>query len=611
MYQKIYFMPKSTGTFADTLAAFGLAAVLQEVYEQAHERWSGKNVRIRDAGPYYEIELPTELRQEWVEQCSFFSLAKPIHSAKYPMESVTDVWDLDQEWEKVKQYVATQKTLGKTVENAGQAGEGVENTLLDSQIAPEFEVLALLSNTPMQALKTYNRIVLQWHDGHEYFKENLRAILELATTPDADFESIAELWSKSIHQVKRVKNLSLRETASQLFNPIQGQGQNHPKANRLDTRRNLDSFWLVEYLKAVGIWISAIPREEYVDKKKKKKGLPSRKTYVIVPADMGITLKAHTSILHKFSQRLRNTTMVKMDCVVSLLYTQSLLEYTEAGQQDELDFEGFGPENVVAGFQVAHYKGLNQRSYTMLGTGFIGLPHWTGEVKTHARVNELQQIIKEHLDIIGNIEEESGDGYNLLVLYRDFLSGGKLETFFDFAIGYSQYLTHELEQKNFWVKPFSTQNLRSLLMNTNPQLKEVLENEGFRNIAYAIRHSTVVLQYQKSRWQQKKGPKPLYDIQYGLGQQLARKTPYVSEFIAELSDFLRRYSAENSQTMENLSKAYLGEIPEQIRYLLRKDIRTNDFNEFANILTPENSQTIGNLLIAYGYARESKDEESK
>ena len=148
-------------------------------------------------------------------------------------------------------------------------------------------------------------------------------------------------------------------------------------------------------------------------------------------------------------------------------------------------------------------------------------------------------------------------------------------------------------------------------MNTNPQLKEVLENEGFRNIAYAIRHSTVVLQYQKSRWQQKKGPKPLYDIQYGLGQQLARKTPYVSEFIAELSDFLRRYSAENSQTMENLSKAYLGEIPEQIRYLLRKDIRTNDFNEFANILTPENSQTIGNLLIAYGYARESKDEESK
>jgi hypothetical protein len=584
-------MPKSTGTFADTLAAFGLAAVLSEIIERANMRWSGQKVKIRDMGPYYQVELPTELRQEWVEQCSFFSLAKPIHSAKYPVESATDVWDLDREWEKVKQSVVIQKTLGETIENTDQAGEGIENTLLDSQIAPEFEVLALLSNTPMQALKTYNRIVLQWHDSHEYFKENLRAILQLAATPDADFESVAELWSKSIHQVKRVKKLSLRETASQLLNPVQGQGQNHPKANRLDTRRNLDSFWLVEYLKAVGLWIVAIPREEYVDKKKKKKNLPSRKTYVIVPAEKGITLKAHTGILRKFASMLRNTTIVKMDCVTVLLYTQVLLEYSEAGQEDELDFEGFGPENVVAGFQVAHYKGLNQRSYTMLGTSFIGLPHWTGEIKTRKRVNELKDVVEEHLDVIRNIDEERGDGYNLLVLYRDFLSGGQLETFFDFAIGYSQYLTHELEQKHFWVKKFTTTNLRRLFMGTDPQLMEILETEGFRNIAYAIRHSTVIPQYLKQKGD------TLYDVRYGLGMELKRKAAYPREFVAALGSFIQEYNQENVQKVESKKQ------PQR-----RKNVRTNDLDDIVRLVDKFGSELICNLLVAYGYAGDPREE---
>ncbi len=465
--------------------------------------------------------------------------------------------------------------------------------------------MAFVGDWRMQALPIYNAAILQWHATRDYLAENLKTILSLTASLDSEVDEIAKEWSKKVS----VKGIKLEFSASQLFSPTQGQGQNRPKANALNVRERPEVFWILQFLRAVGLWHCMAPRTV--------RNGDDRKVYVLAP--ITLTIGKHIEIFQDFAAQLWNETSVKMDILASLLYTQTLLRHSSESQEDELDFEGYGPENVVAGLHVVTYKLLSRNAYTMMNLGFIGLPHWTGNLHKRSQVLELNEIIDEHLQVVRSIRTtdeqghdlEKNETYTLLATYRDFLSGGQLETFFDFAVRYSQYLTHELEQKNSWVKPFTIQNLRSLFMNINPQLKDILENEGFRNIAYAIRHSTVILQYQKSRWQQNKGQKPLYDIQYGLGQQLARKAPYVSEFITELSDFLRRYSTENSQTMENLSKSYPGEIPEQTRYLLRKDIRTSDFDTFAKLLTSENSQMIGNLLIAYGYAREGKDDDVK
>jgi hypothetical protein len=343
-------------------------------------------------------------------------------------------------------------------------------------------------------------------------------------------------------------------------------------------------------LKITGLWISSIPREEYIDKKRKTKKPPPRKTYVIVPAERGITLGTHNRILNKFSAGFPSSTAVKMDCNAALLYTQTFLNYSEEGQQDEVDFDGYGPENVVAGFQVAHYKPLNDRAYTMLGLSFIGLPHRTGEIKTRERVNELYQVVKEHLEVIRGVDEERSDGYNLLVQYRDFLSGGQLETFFDFAIGYSQYLTHELEQGHFWVKKFTTSNLRRLIMGTDPQLIEILDNEGFRNIAYAIRHSTVIPQYLKQKGD------ALYDVRYGLGMELKRKAAYPKEFLAALAGFIHEYNQENAQKYESKGQQR------------RKNIRTSDLEDITRLVDRFGSELVCNLLVAYGYAGDPREE---
>lgn len=579
MYQKTYFMPKSTGTFADTLAAFGLAVILRTIYEHSQGTGTAKKTRIRDAGPYYEVELPAELRSEWLENCSFFvpSKAKPIRTAKQPVGEIESVWDLDEEWNRFRQFREAQDKLRKTAKSEVANEGSLQAAIEDLRPAPEFWVMAFVGDWRMQALPIYNAAILQWHATRDLVIENLKTILNLAATPDTDFDTIAKEWGKALPKDSGKADF----TASQLFNPIQGKGQNRSKADAL-TMGNLKSFWLMEFLKAVGLWHCMTPRSV--------RNGDDRKVYVLSP--ITLTLGSHEEVFKDFAARLWNDTAVKMDISAALLYTETLLEYSQAaGEEDELDFEKTGPENVVAGFHATTYKLLSRNAYTMMNLGFIGLPHWTGETKTRERVKELKDVIEEHLGVIRNIDEERSDGYNLLVLYRDFLSGGQLETFFDFAIGYSQYLTHELEQKHFWVKKFTTTNLRRLFMGTDPQLIEILETEGFRNIAYAIRHSTVIPQYLKQKGDM------LYDVRYGLGMELKRKAAYPKESVAALGSFIQEYNQENVQKVESKKQ------PQR-----RKNIRTNDLDDIVRLVDKFGSELVCNLLVAYGYAGDPREE---
>jgi len=126
-------------------------------------------------------------------------------------------------------------------------------------------------------------------------------------------------------------------------------------------------------------------------------------------------------------------------------------------------------------------------------------------------------------------------------------------------------------------------------MGTDPRLTPILESEGFQNIAYAIRQSTVTAQYRKQQGDRK------YDVRYGLGQELARKAIYPDSFIATLSDFLHKYNAENAQVMENRAGPY------------RRSIKTTDIDDIVRLIDEYGSETVANLLIAYGYARAPRE----
>lgn len=127
-------------------------------------------------------------------------------------------------------------------------------------------------------------------------------------------------------------------------------------------------------------------------------------------------------------------------------------------------------------------------------------------------------------------------------------------------------------------------------MGTEGKLMEILENDGFRNIAYAIRHSTVIPQYLKQKGD------ALYDVRYGLGMELKRKAAYPKEFLAALGGFIHEYNQENAQKYESKGQQR------------RKNVRTSDLDDITRLVDKFGSELVCNLLVAYGYAGDPREE---
>jgi predicted deacetylase len=132
------------------------------------------------------------------------------------------------------------------------------------------------------------------------------------------------------------------------------------------------------------------------------------------------------------------------------------------------------------------------------------------------------------------------------------------------------------------------------MSNNRKDLTQIVENVGFQNVAYAIRHATVIPQSRKAR-----GQDALYEVRYGLGAELKRKSAVRDEFVVALTDFIQSYNQENAQKLESTNRQ------------LRRDIRTNDIAEVVRLIDEYGAELVANLLIAFGYARESREEQEE
>ena len=570
MYQQFYYVPKTTGTLTDTLLAFG-AATLFHQYMQPHLQ--EEEVTLKDGGSYFLIDSGAPVREEWLadgwERQMIWFVVSAKNKIPDNLAPVPAFRSVDETWEEFNRYQALRKQL----RNEKLANDEIEQALEDSKPAPDWTVVTYLGDYRMQAQAIHNKLSEQWMRTNAQFPGlNLRTVFELFSSPMADWDAIAEGWKKEVGK----GGFSHMVTASQLFNPHMGKGQNRAKANKL-TMGNENVFWLLEFLKAVGLWEAAVPTIN----------AGVRKTYILAPHEIEIT--RHQQIFRRFRDRLWNEGVVKQDIMASLLYAEALLE--QSIEDDEPDIFGDGGiSNVVNGMGVATYQLLSANSYTMMNLAFLGLPDWMPGIRTSEDARQYVEILQEHRERIRNIDEDRSEGYALLQLYRDFLSGNYLAPFYEFLAGYSSYLTSALDRSRFYVKPFSEKYLRRLFKMTNPALAPLLEDEGFRNIAYAIRMSTLVPLYLGRSTSR-------FDIRYGLGQDLMRKAQYEDDFIQILSEFMQSYNDESMRVYERTKGA-----------ARRKLITTQDIESVVKLVDKHGSKTVCNLLVAFGYARDPREQ---
>ncbi len=572
MDQQQFYILKRTGTLTDTLLAFGAATVIEQ-FVQKHDE--NARVTMRDAGGYFLVEVSVPVQEAWLDATELFETVGVyfLSSSKMPVpDDLVGMQsrDVDKTWDRFRHYIEQHKQLRE----AKMAGDEIEQTLADSKPSLEFSVITYLGDYRMQAQNIHNGLVEQWRrSGEAWLALNLRTLLALFATPTADWNEIAAHWKKAT----KATDFADQVTASQLFNPHMGKGQNRAKADKL-TMGNEKLFWLLEYLKAVGLWAATAPT--------KASGSDLRKTYVLSPTELD--MQYHRRVFASFRDQLRNEGPVKQDIVASLLYAEVLLEQSVEQELSDL-FGGGGITNLVSGMNVATYQLLSQNSYTLMNLSFLGLPDWMPEIRTSDDAEMYIELLQEHRERIRSLDEEKSEGYALLQLYRDFVSGNYLAPFFEFLAGYGGYLISELDRSHFYVKPFCETNLRSLLMMIDNKLTPIVEDEGFRNVASAIRKSTVSVTYTPKEHRR-------YELRYGLGQELMRKSQYSDDFMQALTEFMQSYNDETMRVHERTRGK-----------MRRKLITTGDIESIVRLIDEYDAKTVCNLLVAFGYARDPKE----
>ncbi|HZQ07259.1 MAG TPA: hypothetical protein VFD70_11835 [Anaerolineae bacterium] len=579
MYQSEYFTDKSSNTFADNLAAFGLAFVLNSIAD------GRAKIFVEDAGAAFRVRCEPALSEEWVAQCKFFAGAsflvtmdrksetRMVKGTKLTPAQVPLAIDYEIEKSNNRQFFDWFKALPAEQRRLAARGE------LTPPAKPH-EFWDVLRAINPAALQGYNALLAEWRQGQDAFPELLRVVLQMTAQTPNDVEGAEQAWEK----ICKARGLEKPKTpkALQLLNPAQGKGINGIKA-RWSNPGNVPASWLLEWLKVVGFYQAALTR--IVQNPNDPRNAKDRKTYVLHP--LYLEWGTHQKVMQDFRQAMvSSATAVKLDILAALRYTLAFLKhYEEAKQDDQSYLFGKRPSDLVSGMEMAFYKSLGQ-SAAVMNIASINLPRWVNP--QNVALSQLREALEEHLAIVRALDETRGEQFTLLGYYRDFLSANDLNPFFEFTTAYSGFIISQRERRKP-VRQFTTTNLEVMIVNSDTSQKTyaaILQNEGFKNIAYAIRHSTVIPQGRKTRT-----GKSVVDIRYGLGQQLARKANYPDEFLAEVAEFLQLYNAENSQLRENKREPF------------RKNVTTQDIEALTALVDEYGAKVICNLLVAYGYAK--------
>lgn len=578
------FIPVSTTPMAAQLAGHGLASWLAELGKLV----TGDMIEVRVAslGQGVMITTPTVLHPELVRPEHYQQPAlKWILTAKNgPAPKGVAVLDYEGERAHNTAYYERLKTMRKQGVNLRQLPQ--DDQLAIEQQAPRDYWPATAMINQMSAINAYNKAVLRWAECKPVYPDLAAIIWTLASGQPGAMEQAMEQWEALAKRHNLEKSPLL--AATQVVNPEQGKGANRAKADAL-TIGGQDSFWLLEYFKYLGLYQGALPRTV--------QGRKDRKTYVLVPAREGLELNWHRRAFASFQKEFWASTAIKMDIMAVLRYSALLLKDWEGAQRSSGRRRRVS--DYVAGFAVASYKDLGS-AVAVMNVASIGLPDWVAWPADADQAQKIQQVVEEHQRIVAALDEAKSEEEQLLRDYRDFTASRDpaLRAFFAFTAGYASHVIRKLSKRQR-VRRLTIENLEVIVSANEAsrpkKLKPIIENSGFQHIAAAIRQATVQQQFYKTERNDN-----TYDVRYGLADELLRHARNEREFLRALSEFLTDYSKENARVMERAKgKGYRKRIP----------ISTEDISQLTELIDTYDAHTIASMLIAFGYARDSRTDE--
>jgi len=559
-------IPRSTGTHADVLAAVGLADLLASLPGTGIVRLVGgqADFTICPAAPISTADL------NHIPQVPGYPFLKANDRVKVP-SGIREFVDYGAE----KAKAVRMRQLPKPRRGGGRTAVDPETQQLmqQEQLRDDWRLLQVLNT--LQGDETANRI-------HE-------AIVKRDPT---QFRQEISAAMTALSQGVR-SQLDWKVTTVQIFTPIAAKGYSRLKPDSTDRNDKTKEQWadaFVEWLKYRGYFRVACPFFQ---------GQRAEHVRLLVPIPQDISVQAVGSVTRELRKGGIFGGAPKIDSLAVLRLAQLLIRHSEEYHDPQaevflgLSLRGKVPSAVVSGVMVTHYQSLGSAK-SVSSMSVLALPGWF-QIHERQDADAWLAILDEHQRAVRGLLDDRSDEIGLLVAYRRFLESrgeGAVWALLAFMEQYGPFMLRAREQRRK-VRSFRTDLVGRILMGLNPELREVLLDRGFQAVATAVRRATVNAQAQKAL-----GVPDHRDIRYDLLHELRRKRslPGVAPFVEAVSDFVSLYNAENARRRE-------------MRRLAPRNVTTEEFASFVQLVNEHGASLVGALLCAYGTCREPRDTE--
>lgn len=557
----IFRVKKKSGTYSDTIEAFGLANLINEIQYRANLK--RPKLQIEDKGLYYEITSNPEIALEDIGKLSYFPLFQyVIRTSSETFEEEYFNYPLQREYKKERQELIQSlykdfsgKEKGQLFKERLQRIDEIYE--VEKYISPKLDVYSQIVTN--NNFISFDKLYKNLYNNKSAFKKIVKSIL--------DYYS----GYKNELNVKSLKDFETVVTALQLYNPTTGKGQNKGKASGASSG-SVKLSWISESIKVSGALSNMLCQPVKVGS--------SYDLKVVVPDFKKVEYSKLGQISLGFKKNIKGNTPLKTDILNILIINKQLIQYTD-------EYLNFKAKNILKGLHSTYQKDLGQNK-AVVNIAELQTPDFI-EFNTENEAKDWTRFLADQVNIIGSIEE-LGSATQGLIAYRTFLTSSHFQSWMKFIFWYSSYVMSNLS-KNKFALPLKESSLNKLLLNitmNNLNISEIISNEGFKKVAYAIRKSTVTLQYTPK--EQRK-----FEVRYGVAQNLQNKSKSPSDLAEYIGDFIATYNAETARYVEKTNvKA-------------RANIKDAELNNFYQLLDKYPSKVVGALLASYGFALSEKE----
>jgi hypothetical protein len=277
---------------------------------------------------------------------------------------------------------------------------------------------------------------------------------------------------------------------------------------------------------------------------------------------------------------------VRLDILAVLRATETLIEYSDLRPQGSISMKGKSPRKIIAGLWQAYFKSLGTAA-ALMNNALFPLPDWF-DLQTPDDAIRMLALIKEfigsteHAGCLNSLDVKHSDDGAILQQFRNWLNSGELSDFLSFDAAFAIHLMQRRSRQE-WARPFSTEGL-TFLFSRGYNMNEIVSNPGFLSIARAVRNATIYSVGEKS---------VDIDTRFGLAQEWKQKLRSGgSEFLSAVADFVQQY---NWEVINRRKRKY-------------HVISTTDLDQLTELIPKYGAETVGLLLLAYGYSQAPKTE---